>query len=233
MNLRIKNYFTDPLFSLTFSLCVGSVCANVVFVFFPHTIPWISDEGQLIDIITYAGYGLLFLSLYALLRDFREDGKLVDYFVYLFLAAAAMYREAGIQHWLASRDTTAIKMRFFTNPDNPLSEKILTALFIAGILAAVAYLAYKYFQVCFDGFFRMETISWSIAALILCGVVSKTVDRIPRSPLGVLLGLDADASIASWEVIEEIMEIFLPVIATIILWQYHLLRKKASPVPSP
>lgn len=221
----IKKYFTDPLFAPIFTLCVGSVCANIVFVFFPQTVPWLSDEGQIIDIVTFGAYGLLFLSLLALLRTFREDRKWADYCIYFFLAIAATAREAGIQHWLASKDSTAIKVRFFTNPENPLSEKVLAATLVALVVITAGGILCKHARYFIPGFFRMDTISWSVVSLGLCGVLGKCIDRIPRSPVGVFLEMSETVS-QNMELVEEISEVFLPFISVIILWQYYLLRKQ-------
>lgn len=97
--------------------------------------------------------------------------------IFLFLAICALLREEGIQHHLSRTDTTPFKSRFFLNPNNPLSEKIVFGLVLLVVAGAVAYLAVKYSKHLVQSFFKFNPVTWSIAVLCTVGVCAKIVDR--------------------------------------------------------
>ena len=72
---------------------------------------------------------------------------------FLFFAGAAFLREAGIQHWLTFTDSTAFKLRFFTNPNNPFSEKIIAFLCLLSISGLFIYTMFLYLIPSVKGFF--------------------------------------------------------------------------------
>lgn len=231
---NILGYFLSPLFALIFSWCFCSTLTNIILIFFPQTVSWIAEDWQYLDCLTTFFYFFLFISLIFLFNDFKKDRKLSDYFIYLFLTLAAFAREQGIQHWLASKDSTAIKIRFFTNPDNPLSEKIITVLLLALIVGSAAYVLVKYAKYYIPGFFKMDTLSWSIVTLGASGLFAKLIDRMPNGPIskwmnfGELYGEYLELYTYHIGVFEETAEMLIPINAIIILWQYHLLRQGNS-----
>lgn len=228
---ELKGYFLSPLFALVFSLCFCSSIVNLILVFFPQTASWITKDWELLDWMTNFCYGFLILSLLCLFRDFKRDRKLPDYFAYILLACAALARERGIQHWLPSKDTTFIKTRFFVNPENPLSEKIIGFVALALIVGAAAYVLCKYVRYYIPGFFRLDTLSWSVISLGVCGIFAKFIDRLPNGPIsemlnfGELYGKNLEMYHNNLSVLEEMAEMLIPINAIILLWQYHVLSK--------
>ena len=224
----MKNYLTLPFFTPVLALCTWLLFAGVILLFFPQMVPSITDDGQAIDLITIGLYVIMFLTFMKFFKDFKQEKKFTDYFIFLFLAAAALLRELGIQHWLASKDTTAFKMRFYTNPNNPLSEKIIAILITLVLIIALGYLAIKYGKHLFTSFFKKNTMTWSIATLCVIGIAGKVIDRIPgnyRKWTGTPLNEHLAGIMEVWE---ETSEALLPLITIIILWQYHILIQTNS-----
>lgn len=198
----------------------------VAYVYYGHTenILDFTIEGGIVEGIAHFGYVLLIALLLLVSNDYRD--KIRTWGILLFLSLCAFLREAGIHHHLSKTDTTPFKSRFFTSPNNPLSEKILYGMLLLVILSAVLYLAYKYAKPLFVSFFKLDVISWSVATLCFVGVVSKYIDRFPanwrKAHGGVYL---PDDVYEIFQLVEESMEMFLPYIACMILLQYRLLKK--------
>ena len=70
---------------------------NIIYIVMPFAVPQISEEGQLIDILTYISYSILIFLLLISFKNFKD--KKLDYFTYLFLSICAFLREMGAQHW--------------------------------------------------------------------------------------------------------------------------------------
>ena len=160
-------------------------------------------------------------------RDYSD--KITSWGIYLFLGMCAFLREAGIQHHLSKTDTTPFKSRFFLNPNNPWGEKIVFGLVLIVIFAAIIYLAVKYTKFLISSFFKLNTVTWSTAVLCTVLVCAKFADRFPSNwkkahdnvPLPV-------NQFETWALLEEGSEMFLPYLVIVIMWQYHLLCKKAA-----
>ncbi|HSQ97609.1 MAG TPA: hypothetical protein VLL98_02710 [Rickettsiales bacterium] len=219
----MKKYIQSFLFAPIFVTMSCLLFTNIIYIFFPHLIPQITDDFQLIDILTISSYGLLFVTLIIFYKDFKNK---LDYSIYIFLTLAALLRELGIQHWLTSTDTTAIKMRFFTNPNNPLHEKIISALVILAVLIPLLYLAKKFAIYLVKTFLKFNPVSWSIGTFFTFLICGEFVDRFPsnyRKSFDIPLDLTVKNNL---EVLEESSEIFLALIIIIAIVQYHLIHKK-------
>lgn len=182
-------------------------------------------EGGVVETITYAFYGVALAVALAFGRDFMRTPKQASYFLFLFLWLAALLREMGAQHWLASRDTTAIKIRFFTNPQNPLSEKIAAALIVLVIAAAVVFLLVRWLPFVLRGFWKGNPLAWTIAAFMGVGIVAKIVDRFPANyhkMTGLLIDERTDIYL---KLIEEGGEALLPLLFALAVVQHHFLKK--------
>lgn len=185
----------------------------------------LTEDGAIIDAVSKIGYVLLVAVLLLFCNDFRD--RMHAWGIYLFFAIACFLRESGIQHHLSQTDTTPFKSRFFLNPNNMLSEKIIYGAILLLVLAAVLYLMIKYAKHLVVTFFKFDGITWSVATLCTVGLLSKIVDRYPSNyrkahdnvPL-------PDNVYAFLQVVEESSEMFLPYLAILILLQYHLKAKK-------
>lgn len=143
------------------------------------------------------------------------------------LGVAALLREAGIQHHLTKTDTTPFKSRFFLNPNNALSEKILYGAVLLIIFGTLIYFAVKYAKKLIITFFKKDTITWSVATFCTILVFSKFADRFPSNYRHAHNLESLPRSLIDiWSLLEESSEIFLPLIVVIIFIQYHFFKKE-------
>ena len=223
----MKKAFLSPFFSPVFYGVLWGLLLAVVLIFFPEKKFEITTEGQIIDVLTYVGYGLMLLTMLIFVKDFK--GKMLSWVIFFVLGVAALLREAGIQHHLTNTDTTPFKSRFFLNPNNPLSEKILYGAVLLIIFGALIYLAVKYTKHLIVSFFKLNTITWSIATFCTVLVFAKFADRFPSNYRHAhnLKALPR-SFIDIWSLLEESSELFLPYLVIIVLCQYHLLKKSKA-----
>lgn len=219
-----KKFFVSPFFVMTAFLGPWLSFMGVVYFCFPANMLHLTEEGALIEVISHFGYVVLIAVLLMVSDDFQD--KIKTWGIYLFLAMCCFLREGGIQHHLSKTDTTPFKSRFFLNPNNPLSEKIVFGAVLLVILGAVLYLAYKYAKFLVVSFFKFNTVSWSVAVLCTTGVFAKLIDRYPSNYRKAHGGVPlSDGVYAVFQLLEESSEMFLPYLAALILWQYHVLKK--------
>lgn len=221
----MKKYLELPFFVPIISILLSSLFVNIIFIFFPYLIPEVTNNFNLIDILTYTGYISMIFSFFYFYKDFNNK---IDYSIYIFLCIAAFLREAGIQHWLTSTDSTVFKIRFFTNSNNYLHEKIIAALLIVLILYVLIYLAKKFGIYLIKSFLKMNPTSWSIGTFFGFLAIGKFIDRFPSNYnkyYGYSLNMDIKNNL---EVLEETLELFLPLIVILILIQYHFGKEKTN-----
>ena len=182
------------------------------------------EDGHFCANITYICYALAGLTLLAYIKDFKN--KRLNFVIFLFLLVAATLREMGIQHWLTTTDTTAFKIRFFTNPNNPIHEKLIAGTILLTIASIVLYLIWKYTIPIWKGFWNKKPIEWTICSLCALGIASKIADRIPGN-YRKSTGKELNETLALiLKIIEECGEVILPILVIIALLQHHLLEKK-------
>ena len=218
----MKKIFLSPFFMpITFAV-LWAAFDCVAYFGFPDKILEITKEGNLIEDFTHIGYIFLIGVLLLVANDYKD--KMMTWGMYLFLAMCAMLREFGIQHHLSTTDTTPFKSRFFLNPNNPWSEKVVFGLMLIIVAASVIYLAVQYAKPLIRNFFKFDTITWSVAVLCTMGVVTKYIDRFPSNWRKAHGGVPLSENVYEiFQLVEESGEMFLPFIAMIILYQYHLL----------
>lgn len=220
--LIMKKIFTSAFFTPIIFTVLWATMVTVILVFYPEQKFSITEDGEMIDVITNVGYVLMIALMLILAKDYSE--KTTSWGIYLFLGIAAFLREGGIQHHLSKTDTTPFKSRFFLNPDNPIGEKIVFGLILLLIFGAVGYLAIKYTKHLITSFFKLNPVTWSTAVFCVVLVCAKLADRYPsnwRSAHG-------DQSlpreqIEFFSLMEESLEMFLPYLVMIIMLQYHIL----------
>ncbi|MBR1601421.1 MAG: hypothetical protein IJ677_07565 [Alphaproteobacteria bacterium] len=219
----MKKIFISPFFTPVFYTVLWVILLAVVLLFFPEQKFTITTDGRIIDVVTYLGYALMLITMLYFCKDFKD--KILCWTIYFMLGIAALLREAGIQHHLTNSDTTPFKSRFFLNPNNPLSEKIIYGTVLLIIFGALVYLAVKYTKHLIISFFHFNTITWSIATFCTVLVFAKFADRFPanwRHYQGV--NELPRSFIDIWSLLEESSEMFLPYLVIIIFMQNHLLR---------
>lgn len=220
----LKKYFLSPFFMPVTFLAGWLLFMGIVYFGYSEDVLKLTEQGELIENVTHFGYILLIAVLLAVCDDYKDSIK--SWGMFLFLAMCAFLREMGIQHHLSRTDTTPFKSRFFLNPNNPVSEKIIFGALLLVVLGAVLYLAFKYSKHLVRSFFTFNPITWSIAVLCTVGVAAKIIDRFPskwrKAHGGVPL---SDEVYQLCQLVEESSEMFLPYIAAAILWQYREWKK--------
>lgn len=220
----MKKILLNPLVSVFLVAFVLIVCRLwSVALYGTESIDFFSRESE---VMTYTAYGVALLIAIYFWRDYIHTPKQTTYFALCFLWLAALLREMGIQHWLTKHDTTAIKIHFFTNPNNPLHEKIISASLVLLVLGVVLYLLIKYVLSIIKGFFRYNPLYWTICIFGGMLIISKIADRLPAH-----LKDNPDLRLTDYQeawvtLFEESGEATLPLLFALALIQYHYLIKK-------
>ncbi len=226
MTTKKRNYIpTFPVEKYVFS---PIFCAILLAIFFVSSYLFrgffgIFDVEQtgVSEVITYFCYFLSFIAIILYIKDYTKSPWKKDFFALTFLWLIALLREMGLQHWLTQHDTTAIKIRFFTNPNNPLYEKIISGLLILSVVSMILWLLIKNFKKIFIGFFKREPFYWTVATFATLGFVTQFCDRFP-SKYAKYHGKQLDEPIRfAFRILEEFGEAILPLLFAIALIQFH------------
>lgn len=178
------------------------------------------------EITTYIGYAISAVIVLIFAKDFATKKLFPSYIAFLFLLGCAVLREMGVQHWIPSQDTTAFKLRFFTNPNNPLGEKLFAGCILLVVIGIVVWLLIKYTPTLIKGFFKFNPICWTIASMAGIGIVTKFADRFPGN-YRKSVGESLEPLTQSWIVLfEEVGEATLPLLFAIAVIQWHFVKNK-------
>lgn len=225
----MKKVLLSPLFAPVATVLAVGLCIVLSWILHPGNPTFFFDEDGENEFITYACYGIGLIVALGYARDYLKTDRQVSYFALLFLWLSALLREAGIQHWLTDHDTTAIKLRFFTNPNNPLSEKIVAAVLVVVVLGTAVWLLCRYMPGLFRGFFALNPLAWTVATFGGVGIVSQFADRFPSNYFKAT-GVRLDDTVIYWfKAVEESGEATLPLLFALGFIQYHLLREQNRP----
>ena len=176
------------------------------------------------EVLTYICYLLSFVVIVYFFKEFKGKER-KTYIICIVFWFFALFREMGIQHWLATEDSTAFKIGFFTNKVNPLSEKILSAFILLTVLALVIYMLYKWTIPIIKGFFKFDAFYWTICFLGGLGVVSKIIDRLPANLRHEGCTL-TQINTAYMELFEEVSESILPILFAFAIMQFVSNKKR-------
>lgn len=183
------------------------------------------EELGVTEVLTYLFYGFAGGVAFCCRNDFLNTEKQSTFFALIFLWTAALFREMGIQHWLTTHDTVITKTRFFTNPANPLYEKIIAGTLMLLVIAVFAWVVIKYLKKIFTGLIKFETIPTTFAVFTILAIVTQIVDRFPANHLKAT-GVALSAPIAFiCKIFEEGGESLLPLLFAVALLQYHYILK--------
>lgn len=222
MKKIFQNYLFSPVLSVLFigiflALNIGRT-ADDIFRF----------DQTVLEITTFSCYALSLIAMIWFSSQLQKSDR-PTFILLIALWFCALFRELGIQHWLTTTDSTAFKIRFFTNSNNPLSEKILAGLILLGVFAIVTYLLIKYAKKIMGGFFKLDPLYWTICSFGAAGVVCKIADRIPGNIRKMNGGISMDPTIHAYmEIIEESSEALLPLLFAVALIQYILTKSPAQ-----
>lgn len=187
-------------------------------------------DGGIVDCLGFAGYAALLFAFWRCRKSFETPFEKRSLAMFVFFAVSAALREAGIQHWIASRDTTAFKTRFFTNPNNPLDEKIVAFVLLAAVVGLFAYAMVLWLIPAFKGFFKKYAGSVTVITLLSAGALCKIADRTHSNLAkhGIVLPRDGFA-FQALEIIEESLEMMLPYLGIIAVLQFCADKKLFYP----
>ena len=210
--------------SVAFGLVMCVILCLLAMVMSPQMLMEQTKDGGWIDIATYTAYGIAILTLVVTCRDFKDNPTL--FLALLCLLIAAVLREAGIQHMLTQTDTTAFKIRFFTNPNNPWCEKVRAACILFVMAVISLYVIWETAIPLLKGFFKGHAVSWSIAGLCATTIVSKCVDRAHGNYFKWTGTRISEDLLAYLTLFEEGLELFIPLWAVLACLQHHFICKK-------
>lgn len=224
----IEKIFLSPFFAGLFILSAIILYFFICYIVRTRIGVFDVEEIGITEMLTYLFYGLGGGIVFMLHDDFIHTSRQRTYSYLCFLWFCALLREMGVQHWLTTHDTTAIKIRFFTNPDNPLHEKIITILLLLLVLRVVIYLLYHYTRPVVSGFFKMHPVHWSIVSFSIWVVVTQIADRFP-SKYEKATGVDLSEPVRFFlKILEEGGESLLPLLFAIAMLQFHFLLQKEN-----
>ena len=222
----MKKWFLSPLFAGIFVvLMLGLYYSISYFIRTTYGIFDIEKSGAT-EALTYLFYGFTGGVMACLYQDYLHTPKQKTYFALCFLWLGALLREMGVQHWLTTHDSTAIKIRFFTNPSNPLYEKIISAVLVLTVLSVIAYLLIKYLKQMIIGFFKFQTLYWTIATFGSIGILTQIADRLPANYVKATGKHLSEPLCFALKIFEEGGESLLPLICAIGFVQFHFILHK-------
>lgn len=223
---KTEKFLLNPLCAGVIVLILLMLCKAIVAVFYANQGFDFFDTQHGLEYITYGlyiGAGAIAIKYRGL---FLKTNQRKDYFSLLFLWLAAFLREMGIQHWLTNHDTTAIKLRFFTNPNNPLHEKIISGILVIAVLGVALSLFIKYIPKIWWGFWKLNPLYWTITTFGGVLLISQFCDRFP-SKYFKATHENLSPLILEWlKLFEEGGEASLPILFALGFIQYARLKKK-------
>ena len=116
---------------------------------------------------------------------------------------------------------TAFKMKFITNPANPLGDRILVVVMFLLFFAVLGGTLIRFLPRLVKGLFKLHPVCWSIGFLGGTGILVNIFDRTPsilRKRFGTEL---TDSTAALMTAFEEGMELLLPIFAMVAILQAY------------
>lgn len=232
-NKTHSSYFIDKIFLSPFFtglFILSAMAAYFILCYALRARLGVFDVERigLTETLTYLFYGLGGGIVFMLYEDHLNTPRQKTYYYMCFLWFCALLREMGVQHWLTTHDTTAIKIRFFTNPNNPLYEKVFTFILLLIVVRVVICLLYRYAKPVVSGFLKMHPVHWSVVSFSIWVAVTQIADRFP-SKYEKATGVDLFEPVRFFlKILEEGGESLLPLIFAIAMLQFHFLLQKEN-----
>ena len=222
----MKKILLSPLFASIFVILCLAFYYGISYVYRLKIGIFDVEKSGATEILTYLFYGMAGGILLCVNNDYMHSPKQRTYFAFCFLWLAALLREMGIQHWLAINDTTAIKLNYFKNPDVPLYGKIISACVIGVVLFTILYLLIKYIKTIIVGFFKYQTVPWTIVTFGMLGLLTQLADRFPAKYHKITGEYLTEPTRFILKIFEEGGESLLPLLFAIGLIQFHFILRK-------
>ena len=221
----MKKLFLSPFWGIFFTIVCLALYCGLSYIFRLKYGVFDIEEIGVTDALTNLFYGVAFGIVVCMYKDFNTTSQKRTYGALLFLWFFTLLRELGLQHWLAVNDSTAIKLRYFTNPDVPMYAKTVSALTVLLVVTVIGYLLWKHFKQMVIGFFKLVPMYWTIATFGALGLATQLADRFPahyRKATGESL---QEPICFALKILEEGGESILPLLFAMAFVQYHLYKK--------
>ncbi|MFO7938064.1 MAG: hypothetical protein R6V06_10740 [Kiritimatiellia bacterium] len=209
---------------------------SLLFVYFISTPEWIElhfDQkgGSPVEIATVALFFFQMFFLWVMPPVPLENlkGKALC-FVFSVITFIAICREMDwhkkmidVSHIEGATHGTPFKMRFLTNPVNPLADRLLVLFCFIVVIGLCAGILLWYIRPLVKGLFRFQPVCWSIAFIGGTGILIKIFDRISsilRKDFNIMLTDQQEALTCA---LEEGQEVLLPLFVIIAIMQAHFI----------
>jgi len=209
----MQKHIITTISPLLFALFINLIVLILFFVFDGQKHPQILEEGGLIESLSSAGYFLCLL-LASILGGWAYIKK-HHYFLLLILMFGL--RELDFHNQFTTM--SILKARFYLSNDVPWFEKFIGAIVIALIIYVVIVIVNKYSR---DFFSKLKQLSPTHIGAVLTFLFlgfTKSIDGIGRK-LADINFIITPKSVGIFEVIEEILEMGIPMLiaATLIIY---------------
>ena len=128
---------------------------------------------------------------------------------------------------------TPFKMRFLTNPANPLGDRLIVAACFAAAIILCAVPLLHFLRRLLNGLIRFHPVCWSVGFLGGTTLLILIADRLPaflRADFGIHL---SDRMSALMTVLEEGQELFLPLFVITAILQAHFIYNSDASAAAP
>jgi len=128
---------------------------------------------------------------------------------------------------------TPFKMKFLTNPHNPLGDRIIVAVCFALVLGLFAGTLFYFIRRLLTGLFKLHPVCWTIGFFGGTLILIQIVDRLPadlRHAAGFRI---SDHLHALTTVLEEGQELLLPLFMILAIMQAHFIYNDAPADSAP
>lgn len=118
---------------------------------------------------------------------------------------------------------TPFKMKFLTNPNNPLADRLVVAACFALVIALCGGTLLYYIRRLLKGLFKLHPVCWSMAFFGGTIILVQVVDRLPailRHDAGIRI---SDRWHALTTALEEGQELMLPLLVILAILQAHFI----------
>lgn len=227
MKFMESKMFKSPVFGVLFILVAMSIYFGISYICRAIFGPFDIQKVGATEVLTYLFYGFGGGIIFCCAKDFLSDSsKIKTYAAIVFIYITMILRDMGAQGWLTSHDTVVTKIRFFTNPNNPLYEKIIAGFVMGLILVVFLYILIKNFKYLVKGLTKFEAIPWTSVTFFIWMVLTQIIDRFPAEFLKATGGNLAEPIRFAMKIFEEGGESLLPLLIAIMFLQYRAIYCK-------
>lgn len=219
----VSEWFLSPYFALFFVIIAMLLYFVICYACRAKFGVFDVEKVGATEFTTYLFYGVSLCVMLMLRKDYLHTPLQKTFYSLGFLWLSALLREMGVQHWLTRHDSTAIKIRFFTNPNNPLHEKIITIVILAIVASVVIFLLRNYIGKVLAGIRNFQPVDWTIATLFVFGAITQFADRFPGNYTKSAGERLSEPVLFFLKILEEGGESLLPMLFAIALLQFHVI----------